>query len=354
VGKLKSISEHKYRTLVEQASDGIFVADAQGNLVEANTRGCEMLGYTHDELLKLQVRDILASGEVEKGDAELPMLQAGSTVLAERIMCRKDGSTFLAEISTKLLSDGSFQGIARDIAQRKANERRLEEYAASQTELLNQLMTAQEAERRRLQHDIHDGPLQSLGVTLLSVDRLLKSYKSGAEKQAPKELEEIRAGLAAVVNELRAVLADLSVEMLTHQGLASALRDHAQRFTDLTGIVVKPDIKLQESERIGDRIELLLYRLAQESLTNIRRHSRATQAEIQLGRQGNQIEMVIRDNGRGFDVKEALSRRQAGVGIGLRSMLQRMKDAHGSLTVESEPGKGTLLIFRCPLPVENC
>jgi two-component system, NarL family, sensor histidine kinase UhpB len=469
-------SEARYRTLIEQASDGIFVADPEGKLVVANQSGCEMLGYTRDELVGLEIKDILAPGEAERNMANVPKLMSGQTVLTENKMRRKDGTIFDAEISTKLLTDGSYQGIVRDITdrkrteymvlagerryrtlvetitegilqvnnddviefantricamlgytrdellgqrriemlvseedretvaakmnlrrqgiadryevrlrrkggedlwveisgapvygtdgkvsgiigvytditQRKAHERRLEEYAASQTELLGQVMSAQEAERHRLQVDLHDGPLQSLGVMLLTLDRLVKVAKRDGAAETALALQETRIGMVGIVNELRAVMADLSLDMLTHGGVASALRDHIGRFSDLTGISVTLHIGWDKGERLAPQIELLLYRLAQEALTNIRKHSYASQAEIRLRCVNDDVEMEIRDNGRGFNVEEALSRHRAGTGIGLRSMRQRITDAHGTLRIESSPGQGTSLLFRCPLP----
>ena len=102
---------------------------------------------------------------------------------------------------------------ARDITERKAAENRLQEYANSQTLLLNQLMTAQEAERRRLSMDIHDGPLQSLGVSLMALDRAIRRRERGEHDLVDEELTYLRETLTTTISEVRAVLSDLSLEI---------------------------------------------------------------------------------------------------------------------------------------------
>ena len=115
-------SEEKYRTLVEQASDGIFVADADGKHIEVNSRGCEMLGYTRAEILQLKISDLLKSGEMRNTSLRLDALRQGKTLLTERTLVRKDGSTFPTEISVKMVAGGVLQAFVRDITERKRGE----------------------------------------------------------------------------------------------------------------------------------------------------------------------------------------------------------------------------------------
>ncbi|MDO9300687.1 MAG: PAS domain S-box protein, partial [Anaerolineales bacterium] len=119
-------SEEKYRTLVEQASDGIFIADADGNHIEVNSRGCEMLGYTRAEILQLKISDLLKSGEMEDAPLRLDALRQGKTLLTERTLVRKDGSTFPTEVSVKMIASGGLQAFVRDITERKRAEQQLQ------------------------------------------------------------------------------------------------------------------------------------------------------------------------------------------------------------------------------------
>lgn len=118
-------SESKFRTLFEQASDGIFIADKAGNYLEVNENACLMLGYSREEMLKLNFRDILSKKSLEEAPVKMSELKTGNIVLSERVLVRKDGSSFFAEISGKMLPDGRLQGIVRDITERRRFENEL-------------------------------------------------------------------------------------------------------------------------------------------------------------------------------------------------------------------------------------
>jgi PAS domain S-box-containing protein len=341
-------SEGRYRMLMEHAGEGIFVIDLEGTFLDVNSCGCEMLGYTRHELDNLTVASILAPGETLRNPPRTEELMRGRVVVNERRMLRKDGTTFMAEITSSLLPDGRLQGIVHDVTERKAYEQRLEEQAVNQTELLSQLLTAQEAERRRLSMELHDGPLQSLGVSLLALDRIIRRHERNEYEIAAEELQAAREIIMGIVVDVRAVLSDLSLDLLTSYGLGSALRDHIERFSEVTGIEVSLDFPIEE--RLPPYIELLMYRLAQESLANVRKHSGATHVDIYFALEDSKLTMTISDNGKGFDVSRSFERPRAGERIGLASMRQRIRDAHGDMTIDSSDGKGTTLTFWCPVP----
>lgn len=238
-------------------------------------------------------------------------------------------------------------GAIMDISERKEAEERLREHALAQTQLLHQLMNAQEAERRRLSMEIHDGPLQSVGVSLLSLDRALRRLERGEQELAEQELRFLRAGLTGTVGEVRAILADLSLEILSSYGLVFALKTHVERFSELTGVKVK--MRNSVRHRLPAEIELLIYRLAQEALANIRKHADAGKATVTLNIKGQVLYLTISDDGRGFDLDAALQQREDGQKLGLRSMRQRVQAAGGNLETTSHPGKGTTLRFSCPV-----
>jgi PAS domain S-box-containing protein len=112
-------SEARYRTLVEQASDGIFIANPQGYYIDVNSRGCQLLGYSREEILRMHIQDIVVGDETARVDLEITRLRADTPVLSEWHFRRKDGTVFPGEVSGRLLGDGSLQGILRDISERK-------------------------------------------------------------------------------------------------------------------------------------------------------------------------------------------------------------------------------------------
>ncbi len=120
-------SEYNYRTIMEQAAEGISIADLDGNYIDANGRMLEMLGYTRGEYLQLSMKDVIAKEELAATPLKYAELLAGKTVVSERRMLRKDGSTFPAEITGKMLQDGRLYGVTRDITERRRAEAALRE-----------------------------------------------------------------------------------------------------------------------------------------------------------------------------------------------------------------------------------
>jgi len=118
-------NENKFRTLFEHASDGIFIANHEGKYLEVNESGCKMLGYSRDELLKMNIKNVILKENIEEIPIKTKELQTGNIVISERILKRKDGSLFPVEISGKLFADGRMQGIVRDITDRKIFEKEL-------------------------------------------------------------------------------------------------------------------------------------------------------------------------------------------------------------------------------------
>ena len=120
-------SETKYRTLVEQASDGIHTYDFEGNFIEINSKLCEMLGYTPEELFRLKVKDLIPAEDLAENPIRYEELRTGKTLLKERRLIRKDGRLVPVEISGKMIQEGVLQGIVRDISERKAAEEKLKQ-----------------------------------------------------------------------------------------------------------------------------------------------------------------------------------------------------------------------------------
>jgi PAS domain S-box-containing protein len=257
----------------------------------------------------------------------------------------------------------------RDVTERIHGENKLRKYASSQTQLLKLLLQAQEAERRRLSMELHDGPLQSLGVSLMALDRATRRYKLDQHDIAIDEIGNVRDYLEETVKEVRAVLADLSLDQLRTYGLVAALEGHVARFSEVTGLRV--EIRNNIRQRLASEIELLLYRLAQEALSNVRKHAQASKVTIRLGIRNEQgadslnandsipddgtqspgrLFLTISDNGVGFNPQEALLKHEDGKALGLRSMRQRIQAVGGDLLIASDPAKGTTLEFWCPLP----
>ncbi len=217
------------------------------------------------------------------------------------------------------------------------------------TKLLNQLLTAQEDERKLVALELHDGPLQSLSVGLINADTLRKKAQAG-KAITPEDIENVRLDFANVVGEIRGLMADLRPEVLDSYGLLAGLEAYIRRFKETTELEI--GILYDLRERLPNYLEVLTYRLVQEALNNIRKHAQATHASIKihLDRLSNTLTVQIRDDGVGFD-PQGLSKIGEGFGLGFKSMNERVRSAGGTMHIESTPSKGTTVAFYIPLPM---
>ena len=218
---------------------------------------------------------------------------------------------------------------------------------SERTDLLRQVLTAQEVERKRVSLDLHDGPLQSLGVGLIHADTLRKRAESSPI--VSQDIDQLRRDFASVVDEVRGLIADLRPEVLDSYGLLPALEAHTRRINETTGLEIEITYTLED--RLPPYLEALVYRLVQEALTNVRKHARASRAAlaIEADEEAGSVTVRVSDDGRGFDMG-AQAQRVEGYGVGLRSMRERMEGAGGEMSVESAPGQGTTIKFVLPLP----
>src|SRR4051812_43147891 len=211
---------------------------------------------------------------------------------------------------------------------------------------MDELLTAQEHERRRIAHDIHDGPLQDLGVLLLSIERCKRQIEAGLLPEALIGLGALRQEAQQTINTLRGLVNDLRPSVLDTYGLLGALDHLAGRLGRETGITINVSSRL--GSRLDPNQEVLLFRLTQEALNNIRKHAHADHAWIVLQRQEADLRIEIRDDGQGFVVDECLDRALATGHLGLASMRERVELAGGQMTIASAPDQGTALSIVLP------
>ena len=162
-------------------------------------------------------------------------------------------------------------------------------------QLMSELLSTQEQERKRIARDIHDGPLQDLGVLLLSTERCRRQIEAGQTGEAIASLGRLRADVQQTIGMLRALVSDLRPPLLDTSGLLGALDYLAGRLGREAGITINVSTRL--GARLDPTLELVIFRLAQESLTNIRKHAQAQNAWIWLERQGDKLLMEVRDDG---------------------------------------------------------
>lgn len=204
-----------------------------------------------------------------------------------------------------------------------------------------------ENERRRIGRELHDETSQSLAAALLNLDladKALASASSPVSKRIGTARQLVRHGLSQV----KLLIHDLRPSMLDDFGLVPALRWYVQSHLEGAGLDIETDLP-KANRRLPSEVETALYRIAQESLGNIARHSKATRALLSLEIQSGYAAMLVSDNGVGFDPAAVILDREGRYGVGLLSIRERAELLGGTASITSAPGKGTQVHVVIPL-----
>ncbi len=220
-------------------------------------------------------------------------------------------------------------------------------------QLASQVIRAQEQERKRIARELHDDTAQVLFAQLLRLSAL-KSSASAEVRETAASLEEMTV---EAIEGVRRMAVELRPPALDDLGLLAALGDLAQRFGDQRGVEVDYQARGPRG-RLSPEVELVLYRVAQEAITNIAKHAGATRVWIDLDRAGDDVTLSVRDDGRGFDPALARASDDRGLGLGLFGMEERVALLGGSFKVWPRKGGGTEIFAFLPLsplsaPVET-
>jgi signal transduction histidine kinase len=210
--------------------------------------------------------------------------------------------------------------------------------------LAGRLITAQEVERSRIARDLHDDINQQLASVSIALSNLKRRRQQGEGAEVQEELARLQQRVIDVTNVTRHLSHDLHPGVLQHAGLVAALRGHCAEFGAQHGINVT--FRAADGlDGVPQEVGLCLYRVAQEALRNIAAHSGAREARVALSPSAEGLELVISDDGQGFDLAEA--RRRGGVG--LTSLDERVRLVGGSLRIETRPRRGTELRVLAPI-----
>jgi signal transduction histidine kinase len=206
-----------------------------------------------------------------------------------------------------------------------------------------QATLAQEEERRRISRELHD----SLGPSLADLSNRLgvcRQLVRGDPAKAETGIDEVSGLLRGYIKEIRELINELRPLALDQLGLAGALQQYLERFRDESGI--QASMTVEGSLTADPLTEVTIYRVVQESLTNVRKHSGATSVQVAMRRLDGSIEIAVSDDGRGFDSEATASRTDRG--LGLTSMRERAELVGGTFTVTSRPGGGCRTVLRIP------
>jgi PAS domain S-box-containing protein len=245
----------------------------------------------------------------------------------------------------------TFASLATQAASALENARLYEELAEHRRrlqDLVGKLVTAQEEERRRVAYEVHDGLAQVAAAAYQHLQNFAADNPPGSA-HGQEELDQALEMLQQTVGEARNVVADLRPTVLDDFGLARALRLLVERLSG-EGLLESYNETLR-GERLPEVVETALFRVAQEAITNVRKHARAERVHVALERRGQAVRLQVRDWGRGF-VSENKTGADPSEKVGLSSMRERVALLGGHFEIHSEPGAGTVVMVEVPLQQE--
>jgi len=339
------LSQGRLAGILDIAEDAIIVAEHDRSITLFNQGAVKLFGYDPNEVLGSRI-DLLLPERCRIDHpsfidvfAHDPASARGTAQRCEVFGLKKDGSEFPAEASISKLTVGertTFTVIVRDITDRLRTERQLQS-------LTTELMTAQEEERRRIARELHDDINQRLALLTIEMGNML-SDASTMSSPAKERIQSINQRLMRISDDVRRIAYQFHPSILDDLGLMAALKQMADDWSEKTGIKT---VLVQEepADPLPRDVASCLYRVAQESLTNIMKHARAARVEIELTSDDQEITLSIYDTGVGFDLNDILARHP---GLGLVNIRERVRAVRGRLDIQSEQGRGTHIIVHIP------
>ncbi|MGB8985525.1 MAG: ATP-binding protein [Candidatus Sulfotelmatobacter sp.] len=327
-------SDLPYSTLVERMQQGAAMLDVNGCIVYANLSLAQLLGVPREKLIGLSLTKFLAPEDQSTCLKLVVEAQAGSSE-GELHLHRAAGDSIPVHVSLSLLSrDKSATGVLiSDLTSRK-----------EQGELAARFQRMQDDERKRIARELHDSVGQLLAAIGMNISVVqLQSHK--LDDEGMRAISENAMLVEQVSREIRTISHLLHPPLLDVAGLVSALRWYVDGFSERSKIKVDLDIP-SDFGRLPDEVEIAIFRIVQECLTNIHRHSGSDSAIITLAKENDSLTVQVKDNGKGIPKEKQRDLLESGrAGIGFGGMRERLRQLNGSLDIQSE-GRGTTVIAR--------
>ena len=348
-------SEERYRSIFENAVEGIFQTTLDGKYIAVNPALVRMYGYDSPEDMIATITDIASQLYVDPGRREefIRLMEGkGEVVGFEALVYRKDGSFIWVSENVRVRCDQAgrligYEGTVENVTERKLAEERLRATLDQIRTLSGKITTVQEEERSRIARELHDE--LGVGLTCLKIDlsRLFRIVSErtgvGGPKKVKAMIQSMTKQIDTTIASVQRLVTELRPAVLDNLGLVAAIEWQCLDFQKRTGIpctcVTSEDVVAMESDR-----GTALFRICQEALTNIARHAQATAVAVTFQSQRGFLQLVVTDNGVGVSDTKISDRKS----LGLLGMKERVALFGGEIRIQGRPGKGTTVTAYLP------
>ncbi len=344
-------SEHKYRLLFENNPMPMWMSSIpELNILDVNEAALRQYGYTREEFLRLNSMDLRPAEDAEMFFKETDTTAPAAGTSLQWRHKKKDGTIIYVEIfNYQIIYEGKpvWLGLSIDITEKTKAEALLKKSYEDIRKLASHLQEVREEERAHMAREIHDELGQQLTGLKMDISWLARKKDIDADQREAK-MKEILTFIDGTVNTVRKISAELRPSILDDLGLVEALEWWSTEFEKRAGITCQfqsPNYPLE----VPNSLAIGLFRIYQESLTNVARHAHATKVFAKLEADNHQLILKITDDGKGFDTSNIGHKKT----LGLLGMKERTLMMGGAYEIKSQPGKGTTVTIAAPFEIMN-
>ncbi len=333
------LSEERFQSIFESTSLGIKILDLTGTILQTNAAFQNIIGYTESEIVGRRFYDFLHPGDMARAVSVFQKLKAGaaSTVRFQHRAIHKNGSIAWVDATFSAVRKGGgdrslafIVSILDDVTEQK-------KFEAEMAELKNRLQSTMELERLRLAHELHDGPMQDL----YSIAYELEELRSKSDRPMRESLGNVGEHVHRVLRELRETAKELRPPTISQFGLEKTIRSYMGDLQEKHPELTVHLSLARDHQLLPEDVRLALFRVLQQSITNIMRHAQATEIRVLFSFDAEEARLEVWDNGKGFEVPPNWIEFVRRGHFGLAGAAERIGALGGTFVVESQPPVST-------------
>ncbi len=324
--------------------NGVIITNLEGHIKYVNPAFLKIFGYKEkSEILKKNAVDLFPSRDVKKFADVKAIIDETRGETEEFIAKHQNGTKFHVEVSSSIVTDNEGNIVGRmasflDITERKQANKAIQDSKKQIRVLSSKLFEAEENERKSIAQDLHD----ILGSSLTAIKYRLEKHIAGVPQNTERaSLEQVISMVRNTMKETKRISRNLRPPILDDLGILATINWLCREFQEVyADININKSLEIDE-DSVPEPLKIVIYKLLTEALNNIAKHARASLVEISLKKTGGNVDLLIEDNGRGFDFEEISYETFEAEGFGLASMKERAEIFGGSFEICTDKGKGT-------------